>query len=368
MKTEWMIAGGVCLIIILFLIMFAVIIIQQNKRDKMMYKLFEDQSRTKAQLLDTEERLFKSLFDFQSSLSSSVRNDFFQFNESTMNHLIKIEDHMNHSMLQGMNYTSDAFSKVMEQIGRLDSAQSNLQDFSKQLLELQNVLNDKKKRGLFGEMQLYALLENSLGPEGINYKKQARLSNGMIADCVVFAPKPLNRIVIDSKFPMENYNRMIDMQLSEVERKTAKVEFKRDIIKHIKDISSKYLIPSETADFAYMFIPSESVFSEIVSEFSDLIEKSYRNHVYLVSPSTLMAYLTVVQAMVLEQRRNEKIHDIQHELVLLSNEFERFSLRWLQFEKDLDKTLKDAQSISITVNKIITKFNQIDDVKFDEQE
>lgn len=366
MKTEWIILCFAGLLLFLFLILFIIVLFQQNKRDRMMNKILEDQSRTKAQLLETEERLFKSLFDFQSSLSSSVRNDFYQFNESTMNHLIKIEDHMNRSMLQGMNYTSDAFSKVMEQIGRLDTAQSNLHDLSKQLLELQNILNDKKRRGMFGEMQLYALLENSLGPEGISYKKQAKLSNGMIADCVVFAPDPLKQIVIDSKFPMENYNRMIDMNCSEHERKYAKMEFKKDIVKHIKDISSKYLISSETADFAYMFIPSESVFSEIVSEFSDLIEKSYRNHIYPASPSTLMAYLTVIQAMVLEQRRNEKIHDIQHELMQLSNEFERFSIRWLQFEKDIEKTIKDAQSISITVNKIKTKFNQIEDVKFDQ--
>lgn len=365
----------IAVIVLLFLIinmmntnrqnaMFRQIILNEQKESQKQLQQKEEQLAL--QLQQIKDRLSQELYQFQNQLSQSMKGDFHQLNESTVNRLITIERQMNQGMLQSFEATHQAFGKVMEQMARIDETQKHLQDLSKDINGLQGILTDKKARGTFGEVQLYTLLENIYGVNDQRYQRQKKLSTGVIADCVLLAPKPLGNIVIDSKFPLENYNRMVDSQLNPLEQERAKNEFKKDVTRQIKGIAAKYLIPEETAEFAYMFIPAEAIFATLIGQFDDLVQLGYKEHVYLVSPTTLMAYMTAIQAIYLGQQRSEKMELIQQETVKLSREFERFVQRWQIIEKDFEKTWRDVQNVSITAEKMIARFRQIEAADIEE--
>ena len=149
------------------------------------------------------------------------------------------------------------------------------------------------------------------------------------------------------------------------QQESARKQFKSDCVKHIKDIATKYLNTEETSEFAYMFVPAEAVFAEIYGRYPDVIDYSYRCKVFIVSPTTLMAYITAIKAIYLGQSKNEKVVQMQQELQKLSNEFERFTARWANITKDFEKTSEDIQSIDTTAKKIVNQFRKIDNVELD---
>lgn len=361
--------------IILFLIvslllvfLFFLLVLKHNYSMQKMMKENQGVSELQQKIEQLQNTMSQQFYHFENVVQDSMKDDLYRFNESTVNRMASLEKQVSSSLSQGFDRNAEAFIKLMEQVGRLDAAQSNLNQLNKNINELQKVLVDKKTRGIYGEVQLYNLLENVFGASNFFYQKQVQLSNGFIADCLISGPKSLGKIVVDSKFPLENFNRMNDTGLSAQEISRYKSEFRKDVVKQIKSIASKYLIPQETADFACMFIPSEAVFSLIAAEFNDLLEIGYSFHVYLVSPTTLMAYLTAIQALYLEQKRNENAQEIQLEMVKLSKEFERFKERWTILQKDLDKLIKDMQQFSITTEKISSEFEKIEKVKINQTE
>lgn len=322
---------------------------------------------TSEEMDNLKTKMMEDLIFFQTNIVNSMKGDFNQLNENTVTRLVNIETKVNESLLQGFDKTNKAFTNILEQMARIDETQQNLKSLSSNITSLQNVLTDKKTRGTYGEIELYSILENVFGNNENRFSKQVKLSNGSIADCVLHAPSPLGEIVIDSKFPLENFNRMYDEQTSSQELIRVKNEFRKDVAKHIKDISSKYIIQGETAEIAYMFIPAEAVFAEIYGHYDDLIQLSYQSKVFLVSPTTLMAYITAIKAIYLGQERNDRVVEIQEEFIKLSKEFERFQDRYMAVTKDFDKTYKDMQSVSITSDKIIKRFKQIESVQLDEE-
>ena len=185
---------------------------------------------------------------------------------------------------------------------------------------------------------------------------------------MLLVPSPLNNLVVDSKFPLENYNRMMDAVSSSEQYRKAAQDFRKDVKNHIRAIADKYLIPAETSEFACMFIPAEAVFAQIVSQFDDLVQYSYQCKVYLVSPTTMMAYLNAIKAFYLNQERSLKVEEIQSEVMKLAKEFERFVQRWQIVTKDFDKLHGDMKNIDITADKIVRRFQQIESVEFGQNE
>lgn len=357
---------------ILLLLLLLVIALRHNYA---MQKMMKNFIKTNQEAMDVQQKIdqlqntvSQQLFHFENTLSDSMKDDLYRFNETTVNRMANLEKQVSVSLNQGFERNGEAFIKLMEQVGRLDAAQSNLTQLNKNIGELQKALTDKKTRGIYGEVQLYTLLENIFGTSDFFYQKQVRLSNGFIADCLISGPKSLGKIVVDAKFPLENFNRMNDASYSAQEINRYKSEFRKDVVRQIKSIAEKYLIPQETADFACMFIPSEAVYSMIVSEFNDLLQIGYSFHVYLVSPTTLMAYLTAIQSLYLEQKRSENAQEIQVEMQKLSKEFERFKERWGAIQKDFEKLLKDIQLFSITADKISSGFEKIENVRISQTE
>lgn len=363
------------LLLFLFILVFIGIgiLIYVVSRNNMKQQYFIKDTIRQSKIETSEEmdnlktKMMEDLIFFQTNIVNSMKGDFNQLNENTVTRLVNIETKVNESLLQGFDKTNKAFTNILEQMARIDETQQNLKSLSSNITSLQNVLTDKKTRGTYGEIELYSILENVFGNNENRFSKQVKLSNGSIADCVLHAPSPLGEIVIDSKFPLENFNRMYDEQTSSQELIRVKNEFRKDVAKHIKDISSKYIIQGETAEIAYMFIPAEAVFAEIYGHYDDLIQLSYQSKVFLVSPTTLMAYITAIKAIYLGQERNDRVVEIQEEFIKLSKEFERFQDRYMAVTKDFDKTYKDMQSVSITSDKIIKRFKQIESVQLDEE-
>ncbi|MBP3399922.1 MAG: DNA recombination protein RmuC [Erysipelotrichaceae bacterium] len=378
MEMYIMIFAG--LIAVLLIVLIVLVLVNKSSSEASIRAFMMDSERAKRREMDEmknqlqddmndlKDRMNHDLLVFQNSVLHSFREDMNVLNESTYRKLNRIELSVSDSLMKGFDQTSQSFQSFAEQMARIDEAQKNLKHLSENIISLESILTDKKTRGTFGEIELYSLLENVFGLEGMRYLKQVKLSNGAIADCLLKAPSPLGNLVIDSKFPLENYNRMINASLSLEERKKASLEFRRDVKGHIQAIADKYLIPGETAEFACMFIPAEAVFAEIVAHFDDLVQFSYQRKVYLVSPTTMMAYLSAIKAFYLNQERSEKVVQIQHEYAKLSKEFERFVQRWQLISKDFEKLNADMRNIDITADKIMRRFQQIDAVDLSELE
>lgn len=329
-------------------------------------KMLNESEKAKDDEMDEfRTQVSQQMMNFQNGMSESIRSDLNRLNESTTSRLNRIETSVNDSLLKGFEKTNQSFTSIKEQMARIDETQQSLKNLSTSIAGLQNVLTDKKTRGTYGEIELYSLMQSVFGVNDARYQTQVHLSNGTIADCVLFAPQPLGKIVIDSKFPLENYNRLFDEKLSAADKESIRAGFRRDVKKHIADIAEKYIIPGETAEVAYMFVPAEAVFAEIYGHFDEIVQYSYQMNVFIVSPTTLMAYLTAIRAIYLGQERNEKVVEIQQEYIKLSKEFERFSARFDAVAKDFDRTYKDVRDVGVTTNKIINRFHEIEAVQLD---
>lgn len=362
----------ILIIILVFIILLFIAILFKfyNDRQQAIFKqsLQEFQKQQYQDIRNIQDNLDQNLYDFEHKLVNSLKQDMHLLNNTTYDRLVTIENQLHSSLQQTYEKTNRSFNDLLKQMTKIDVTQESLKTLAKDINSLQNVLTDKKSRGTWGEIELYTLLSNIYGDNDHQYMKQYRLSNGNIADAVIFASEPLGIICIDSKFPLENFNRMMNDNNSEQERLKAKQALRKDIIKHIDDISSKYIISQETAEIAFMFVPAEAIFAYIYGKLDDVIQHAYNSHVFIVSPTTLMAYITAIKAIYIQQERNSKVKLIQLEFVKLSKEFERFAQRYDNINKDFEKTYKDMQDLLITNQKIINRFKQIEQVKLKDED
>jgi DNA recombination protein RmuC len=265
---------------------------------------------------------------------------------------------------KGFKDTTTVFGDVLKRLALIDKAQEKIAELSGNVVSLQEVLSDKRSRGAFGEIQLSALISNMMPAN--SYSLQHTFANGVRADCVLMLPDPTGTICIDSKFPLESYQRMTDLSLGDADRATAERQFKQDIKKHIKDISTKYIIPGETSDGAMMFIPAEAVFAEIHAHYRDLVEDAQRARVWLVSPTTMMAVLTTARAVLKDAATREQVHKIQEHLVALSQDFGRFQDRMNKLATHIDQANRDVLDVNKSAKKITSRFGKIEEVELTE--
>jgi DNA recombination protein RmuC len=266
---------------------------------------------------------------------------------------------------EGFEKTKSTFTNVIERLSKIDEAQKKIESLSSEVVSLNDLLTDKKTRGIFGEVQLYQLLSAVLGENKDLYEKQKTLPNGFIVDAIVYAPDPVGKVSIDSKFPLDNYKRMVDKNLSSNDRKIHEKDFKNDIKKHINDIKTKYIIDGFTGDQAFMFVPAEAIFAEITAYHEDLIEYANKNKVWLVSPTTLISTLSMIQMVVKNLERDKQAKIIIEELNKLGEEFRRYSDRWEKLNKTIISLSNTAKDVNVTTQKLTNKFRSISEAKFD---
>ncbi len=340
-----------------------------SQKEQLNHNLSHNQNKTLEQLINhlnkttqaNREELSKSLM--QSSEQMTKRIDV--LTQATDKRLQEISGQVEKRLAEGFEKTTKTFSDILQRLALIDDAQKKITELSTNVVSLQEVLNDKRSRGAFGEVQLSSLIRNVL-PEQ-SFKLQHTLSNGKIADCVLFLPQPTGNVVVDSKFPLENYRKMMDFEQADSDRKSAQRQFKIDIKKHINDISDKYLIDNETADGAIMFIPAEAIFAEIHGHQSDLVDFANKKRVWLASPTTLMAILTTARSVLKDEATRKQIHIIQAHLSDLAQDFNRFKGRFASLAKHIDQAAVDVKQIHTSADKISSRFEKIEQVELKEE-
>lgn len=279
--------------------------------------------------------------------------------------LEKINASVEQRLKDGFKTTTDTFQSVTERLAEIKEAQRKIESLSTDIVSLQDVLTDKKTRGNFGEVQLKQILHAVFGEaEGKLFETQKKLSNGSIVDAIIHLPDTNGSVPIDSKFPLENYRRMMDKELSDKERDDSKKLFKSDVKKHIDDIAKKYIIEEETSFQAILFLPAEAVFSEINAYHTDIIDYAQKKKVILTSPTTLMALLRVLQVLIRDAQKTKYAKLIFEELDKLGKDFKLYAERWNSLEKSIKKVVKDTEDINISSKKISLQFDKIKTVSF----
>ena len=277
----------------------------------------------------------------------------------------EIAGKVNERLDEGFRKTNETFVNVMTRLATIDEAQKKIESLTGSVVNLQELLGDKRARGAFGEVQLEGLVRNVLPPNA--YDMQATLSNGMRADCVLRLPAPTGRVAVDSKFPLENYHRMFDPEANDVDRALAQKQFRADVKKHVDDIARKYIIPGETSDGAVMFVPAEAVFAEIHGHHAETAEYAVAKRVWIVSPTTLMAVLNTARAVLKDVETRKQIHVIKDSLARLAVEFSRFDERMRELARHIRQAHEDVDKVQVTSSKISQRFAQIEGVELDDQ-
>jgi DNA recombination protein RmuC len=340
-------------LLIIIVILLVVIIFRRNTNNQLDDKINK-----------LEIRMIKEIGEFKTDFSRSLTDDFNNQTERLDNRLRLINDKVNERLDENFEKTNKTFANVLERLSKIDEAQKKIDTLSGDIVSLQSVLTDKKTRGIFGEVNLEHILANVFGINNTKlYQMQYTFENGTIADSVLFTPEPLGTIAIDSKFPLEHYQMMVDKNNSLEVRNNAEKLFKTDMKKHIDAISSKYIIPGVTSDQAILFLPAEAIFAEVNAYHTELLEYAYKKRVWITSPTTLISTLTTIQIMLKNIERDKFTKIIHNELRLLDEEFKRYKDRWDKLYRSIETVSKDVKDIHTTTDKITKRFNSINQVE-----
>ncbi len=303
------------------------------------------------------------LQDTLKGMSGQFNERVHQLSQTVDGRLNEISGKVAERLDEGFKKTNETFTSVMSRLAVIDEAQKKIEGLATNVVSLQEILGDKRSRGAFGEIQLEALVRNSLPPDA--YAFQHVLASGARADCVLVLPEPTGRVCVDSKFPLENYSRMFDDSLATSERDAARRQFKADVRKHVDDIAAKYIVAGETSDGAVMFLPAEAVFAEIHAYHPDLVEHAQKKRVWLTSPTTLMAVLNTARAVIRDSETRRMAHVIKDELSKLAKDFARFDERMKKLATHIEQASKDVSDVRISSDKISKRFAQIERVELE---
>lgn len=301
----------------------------------------------------------------QARLASAVNEQKMTMLKIMDEKLLAVTKSVGDGLQQSTTKTTETLHDLRERLAKIDVAQQKISTLSEQVVSLQEVLSNKQARGAFGEIQLNDLVKSILPPSA--YEFQVVMSNQKRADCVLKLPNPPGTIVIDSKFPLESYHAL---RVAESEREKLEAErfFKASVLKHIKDISDKYIITGETAESALMFLPSEAIYAELHANFCDVVESSYRAKVWIVSPTTLMATLNTVRAILKDATMREQAGVIQKEVGVLVDDIGRLDERIENLSKHFDMASRDIGEIKVSSGKITRRIQKIEDFELSDAE
>ena len=277
--------------------------------------------------------------------------------------LALVQQQMNENLHGSARRTAQSLGDLQQRLSAIDKAQDNITKLSGDVLSLQDILSNKQTRGAYGEIQLNDIVTKALPSD--SYTLQATLSNGNRPDCLIHLPNPPGHIVIDSKFPLESYEALRKAKTDRELNEAAKF-LRSSIKKHIKDISSKYIIEGETADGALMFLPSEAVYAELHANFPELVRDGFAARVWIVSPTTCMATLNTMRAILKDARMREQAGAIRRELGLLFQDVERLGTRVDNLDRHFGQAAKDLSEIKISSDKAGRRARRLDNFDFEE--
>ncbi|WP_417278746.1 DNA recombination protein RmuC [Celeribacter sp.] len=277
--------------------------------------------------------------------------------------LALVTETMNVNLQGSAQRTAKSLGALQERLETIDKAQANIEKLSGNVLSLQDILSNKQTRGAFGEIQLNDIVGKALPRD--SYTLQATLSNGKRADCLIHLPNPPGPIAIDSKFPLEAYEALRRADTQWELNEAAKL-MRQAVKKHISDISEKYILEGETADGALMFLPSEAVYAELHANFPELVREGFDKRVWIVSPTTCMATLNTMRAILKDARMREQAGAIRKELSLLHGDVERLCTRVGNLDRHFGQAAKDLEDIKISAEKAGKRAHRLDNFDFEE--
>lgn len=277
--------------------------------------------------------------------------------------LAQVQEQMNENLHGSARRTAQSLGELQQRLQSIDKAQENITKLSGDVLSLQDILSNKQTRGAFGEIQLTDIVGKALPKD--SYDLQVTLSNGKRADCLIHLPNPPGPIAIDSKFPLEAYENLRRADTQDQLNRAAQ-QLRLSLRKHIKDISEKYIIEGETADGALMFLPSEAVYAELHANFPEVVREGFNARVWIVSPTTCMATLNTMRAILKDARMREQAGAIRKELHLLYADVDRLGSRVDNLDRHFGQAAKDIADIKISADKAGRRARRLDNFDFEE--
>lgn len=297
-------------------------------------------------------------------LSEDNRKGQAEIAKALSDRLDAMTNRMGDSLKNNAESTAKSFGEIQTRLKVIDEAQDNIKKLGGDIVGLQDILSNKQERGKFGETQMNDLVRNTLPPNA--YVLQATLSNGTHPDCLIKLPAPHGDIALDSKFPLESYRAL--MKASDHEKAACGKAFSVDVMKHVKAIAEKYMIPGETSDQAMMFLPSEAIYAELHANFPDIVDKSHKARVWIVSPTTLMATLHTTRAVIKDAAIQEQAGMIQAEVGKMLEDVVRLDGRVGKLAKHFDQAERDIKDIQTSTGKITKTATTIIEVEMDDSQ
>ncbi len=356
---EVLILGGAAFVLALLLLM---ILRAAGRSATMAAPLMREMawlSQRVQQLGDGQERLAGGLHHVSEAQAVS-QSAMLQVMEQR---LAEVQRHMGESLHGSSTRTARSLGELQQRLETIDKAQANIEKLSGNVLSLQDILSNKQTRGAFGEIQLHDIVQKALPKDA--YTMQATLSNNRRADCLVHLPNPPGPIVIDAKFPLEAYEAL---RRAENPRQVqeAQMQLRGAVRQHIRAISEKYILEGETADGALMFLPSEAVYAELHANFPDVVREGFAAKVWIVSPTTCMATLNTMRAVLKDARMREQAGAIRKELSFLYADVERLGARVENLDRHFGQAAKDIEEIKISSEKATRRARRLDNFDFEE--
>ena len=321
--------------------------------------LAKEMNKLNEQTLKTNETQNDKLERFQRNIQESMEKRFDAVKQQIDDKLAEINKKVDEKLQEGFKGTTETITQVRERLQAIDTAQKNIEDLSKDVISLRNVLEGNQTRGQYGEYQLSMVLHNVFGDTIGCYEEQYTMKkvkdgDDVRADAVVFVPEPNKMICIDSKFPFADYQRLLETENDE-DKERAKRDFSAAVKKHITTIKDKYIVEGKTSPYAIMFVPNDGVFAFIHHELPDAVEYAREKQVILTSPSTLPAILVTVNMVRIEAERAKNVKEISKQLSKLGKDFEMFGREWDQFSNQLALASRTREKLDSRVERISTK-------------
>jgi DNA recombination protein RmuC len=362
-------------VLIIAVVVLAIVVVRAlNSNDDPAESLAETQitemMKTQQSLVGKVDTVSTQQVESSRQLTESFGKSQKELSDSLADRLGRVETDMNKNLASSAKETAESLAGLKERLETIDKAQDNIKALSEQVVSLQHVLDDNPARGAFGEVQLADIVESML--PSFAYQMQAPLANGKQVDCLIKLPDPPGPISVDAKFPLKAYQEMLEAD-NQAERERAGRQLANDTKKHIRDIAEKYVGQdidgdNSTAENALMFIPSEAVYGELHAHHPSVIAESHKLKVYLVSPTTLMATLTTVRAILRDVEMRKQASVIQVEVGVLLTDIGRLNTRVMSLDRHFDQASRDIDDIKRSSTKIVSRGDKIEALDLSDSE
>ena len=345
---------GILLILTICLIIALLLMISRKK-------LSNIHSDSVAELKGQLSQMVQASSQQQQNITSQLSEQSARMEQTLSN----FRQQLGHSLQQQTQSTHDNLTKLSERLAVIDRANSQITELTGQVTQLHNILANKTERGAFGEVQLENLVKTVLPPN--SYAFQVTLPNQKRADCILKLPNPPGDIVIDSKFPLDAWYNLQNSETKE-QQVAARRQLAISVRGHVKDIQDKYIIAGSTAESACLFLPSEAVYAELHANLPDVIDASYKARVWIVSPTTMMATLNTVRAVLRDARLREQTAIIQSEMLKLIEDVSRLDARVENLNRHFSQVQKDISEIQTSTSRISKRSYRITELEVPEDE